>query len=107
MQRQSTRDAKTEARNNNNKCSENETTAETETYAEKETTGDREGPPPRAARAHSRSRSPEGRVQKLAAKLRGWSSKEGAQLSPEQLQAAQRELWEAATKLASSEDEGL
>ena len=72
-----------------------------------EAPGDRDGPPPRAARAYSRSRSPEGRVQKLAAKLHSWSGKAGAQLSPDQLQAAQRELWEAATKLASSEDEGL
>ena len=59
------------------------------------------------ARAYSRSRSPDNRVSKLADKLRSGAKKGSEQLSPEQLQAAQRELWEAATKLADEEEENL
>ena len=59
------------------------------------------------ARAYSRSRSPDSRVSKLADKLRTWSKKGSEQLSPEQLQAAQRELWGTATKLAQEEEENL
>ena len=61
----------------------------------------------KVARAFSRSRSPEKRVSKLAEKLRSLAKKGSEQLSPEQLQAAQRELWEAATKLADEEEENL
>ena len=61
----------------------------------------------RVARGYSRSRSPEKRVTKLAEKLRSLAKRGTEQLSPEQLQAAQRELWEAATKLSDEEEENL
>ena len=59
------------------------------------------------ARGFSRSRSPEKRVSKVAETLRSLAKRGAEQLSPEQLQAAQRELWEAATKLSDEEEENL
>ena len=61
----------------------------------------------RGARGSSRSRSPEKRSTRLAEKLRSLAKRGAAPLSPEQLQAAQKELWEAATKQWDEEEESL